>query len=276
MKIGGVGLVGVRRVCAVIAIVVAVSLVIGVSAASASKEIAATFGQGGSGAGAFDTPSGIAVNQALGDVYVADGRNQFGAISGGHRLEQFTAEGDFVRAWGWGVATGASAFELCTSSCQAGVSGPGVGQFALQAWDDSGSLLITPQVAVDQSDGSVYVADPGNDRIQKFSSSGAFLVEFGTSGTGDGQFDLPQGIAVDPVSGDVYVADSNNNRVQRFTSAGVYESQIGSLAGELERASSRRRSGWRSTRLGGCTCWTTETPGYSASARQGSLIRCSP
>ena len=38
------------------------------------------------------------------------------------------APGDFIRTWGWGVDTGASAFEICTpgsTPCYAGVSGGG-------------------------------------------------------------------------------------------------------------------------------------------------------
>ena len=43
-------------------------------------------------------------------------------------------------------------------------------------------------MAVDSS-GNVWVADEGNFRIQEFTSSGTFLQEFGTYGSGDGQFD---------------------------------------------------------------------------------------
>ena len=69
-------------------------------------------------------------------------------------------------------------------------------------------------VAVDAS-GNVYVADMGNDRIQKFTSSGTYLTQWGSSGTGDGQFNCPSGAAVDG-SGNVYVADQSNNRIQKF------------------------------------------------------------
>ena len=193
--------------------------------------VVGSVGEAGTGGGAFDVPAGVAVEQASGDLYVADARNQFGQVGGGHRVQQLTSGGDFVRTWGWGVATGTNGFEVCSSSCQGGIAGPGAGQLSLQAFDDGGNFLVTPQVAVDQSDGSVYVADPGNDRVQKFNSSGALVGQLGVSGTGDGELNLPQGVAVDPVSGDVYVADSGNNRVQRFASNGVYQSQIGAVAG---------------------------------------------
>jgi len=48
-----------------------------------------------------------------------------------------------------------------------------------------------------------------------------FLFEWGSIGTGDGEFDYPYGIAVDS-SGDVYVVDQNNDRVQKFTSTGTF------------------------------------------------------
>jgi len=43
-----------------------------------------------------------------------------------------------------------------------------------------------------------------------------FITKWGTSGTGEGQFDEPIGIAVAP-NGNVYVADSENNNIQKFT-----------------------------------------------------------
>ena len=68
---------------------------------------------------------------------------------------------------------------------------------------------------------SVYVADWGNDRIQKFSGGGAHLASFGTPGRGDGQFHRPSGVAVDP-SGHIYVADWGNERVQVLDSGGGF------------------------------------------------------
>ena len=113
--------------------------------------------------------------------------------------------------------------EVCTvaEECQGGKVGSGDGEFSL-----GGS-----QVAVDQSDGSVYVADSGNDRIQKFTGAGVFVDEFGTTGSGAGELSGPLGVGVDPVSGDVYVADTNNNRVQRFDSGGAFVDEIGTTSG---------------------------------------------
>ncbi len=209
----------------------AVMLVLGASPALAGKGVVETFGELGTGAGQFAFPTGVAVNQATGDVYVADA-DCCSFTTGGQRVSQFGDDGTFVRAWGWGVETGAAAFEVCTTSCLAGIQGSGDGQFSI----GSGDGLSWPQIAVDQSDGSVYVADNLNSRIQKFSSTGAFLGQFGGPGSGDGELGSPFGVAVDPVSGDVYVADTDNNRVQRFDSSGAYLSQFGvagSADGEL-------------------------------------------
>ena len=46
------------------------------------------------------------------------------------------------------------------------------------------------------SDGSVYVTDPFQHRIQKFTSEGVFVSKWGTEGTGDGQFIQPATVAV--------------------------------------------------------------------------------
>jgi sugar lactone lactonase YvrE len=81
-------------------------------------------------------------------------------------------------------------------------------------------------VAVDSS-GNVYVADSGNQRIQKFNSSGEFITKWGTFGSGDGQFNYPLRVAVDS-SGNVYVADEGNQRIQKFTSNGTFITKWGS------------------------------------------------
>jgi DNA-binding beta-propeller fold protein YncE len=61
----------------------------------------------------------------------------------------------------------------------------------------------------------MYVADWGNNRVQKFDSNGKFLTKGGTTGSGDGQFDEPTAIALDS-SGNVYVVDRGNSRIQLF------------------------------------------------------------
>jgi DNA-binding beta-propeller fold protein YncE len=60
-----------------------------------------------------------------------------------------------------------------------------------------------------------------------FTSVGAYITQWGSGGTGNGQFNQPIGVATD-ASGNVYVTDYGNNRIQEFTSAGVYATQWGS------------------------------------------------
>jgi sugar lactone lactonase YvrE len=76
------------------------------------------------------------------------------------------------------------------------------------------------------SDGSVYVADTNNHRIQKFTSVGGFVRNWGTYGSGDGEFSQPYDIAV-ASNGSVYVTDSNNHRIQKFTAEGGFISKWG-------------------------------------------------
>lgn len=57
-------------------------------------------------------------------------------------------------------------------------------------------------------------------------STPQYLSQWGSLGTGTGQFDLPSSLTVGP--GDhVYVTDYNNHRVQKFTAAGAFEAQWG-------------------------------------------------
>jgi streptogramin lyase len=80
------------------------------------------------------------------------------------------------------------------------------------------------------------VTDYNNNRVEEFSSSGSFLMgigagysgvsgTIGSSGTGNGQFNAPNGISIDS-SGNVWVADLNS-RVQEFNSSGTYLNQLG-------------------------------------------------
>ncbi len=74
---------------------------------------------------------------------------------------------------------------------------------------------ITPADVATDAAGNVYVADTGNDRIQKFTAAGAYLTQWGSAGSGSEQLNGPRGVAADG-GGNVYVADTSNDRVQKF------------------------------------------------------------
>lgn len=145
-------------------------------------------------------PSGIAINPS-GDVFVTDTANR--------RIDKFEADGTFLATWGWGVDDGTAEYQICTSGCQAGMSGSGEGQF-------SGPSSL----AIDGS-GDVFVLDDTNNNVQRFSSNGTFETKWGSSGSAEGEFAGPRGIATD-TSGNVYVADTYNERVQKFDGAGTF------------------------------------------------------
>ena len=74
-------------------------------------------------------------------------------------------------------------------------------------------------------DGSFYISDGyRNSRVLKFSRDGRFLSQWGTRGTGPGQFNLPHGIATD-AAGRILVVDRQNARIQVFDRASNYVTQ---------------------------------------------------
>lgn len=197
-------------------------------------------------AGQCESPQGVAVDPANGLVYLADSENQ--------RVDVFDSTGAFTFAFGWEVnaTTPEEKLQKCTAEtgCQAGSSGSGPGQF---------KRFGAGSIAVDPSSHDVYVVDNENNRVQKFDSSGNFLLAFGsgvnsgTSGQPDictnagppanvcgsgsrtkpgqipepGQFEeFPGGsrVAVGP-GGVVYVL-GDVNRLRKFTSTGAYISTV--------------------------------------------------
>jgi peptidylamidoglycolate lyase len=92
------------------------------------------------------------------------------------------------------------------------------------AGNDSTHFNRPTKVAV-APDGSFYVSDGyGNTRVMKFSPSGTFLFQWGTPGSGPGQFELPHCVTLDR-SGRVYVCDRANARVQIFDARGKFLAQ---------------------------------------------------
>lgn len=198
------------RLIAVVSAVIAVSLVaiaVTGSNAQASKVVYDFIGgPTGTLGGQFNTPRGVAVNSSgagtgatAGDIYVVDSAN--------NRIQQLHAKGQFVRAWGFDVIQsgkpgdlGTSSFEVCevAADCKAGINtiSPAPG----------GELSTPLGIAIDQSDGSVYVSEQGFNRVEKFSASGVFQRAFGQDVVNAGSGNAPataaqQTLTVDATGG---------------------------------------------------------------------------
>ena len=66
-------------------------------------------------------------------------------------------------------------------------------------------------------DGTVFVADTANSRVQAFDADGGYLRQFGSDGAGDGQLRLPADVSATATH--VFVADAINGRVEAFAAA---------------------------------------------------------
>ena len=151
-------------------------------------------GSSGQADGQFNAPRGIAFARD-GSFYVADSRNQ--------RIQRFAADGAFIGSWGIFADNALSPAPLGTFN---------------EPW----GVAVAP-------DGSVYVTDTWNHRVQKFSAGGRPIITWGHYGLAEQAeaFWGPRGIAVD-AQGRVYVADTGNKRIAIFDANGNFLTQFGS------------------------------------------------
>ena len=142
-----------------------------------------------------------------------------------------------------GFAASASAKRVYIPGVSFGSEGSGNGQFKEPvgvAVNDSSEPLVQPAA------GDVYVVDKGNNRVERFSSTGVYLGQFDGSGTFEvegkvetgaaaptGVFSSPEEVAVDnsndpldPSVGDVYVLDNGHDVVDKFSATGEYLGQL--------------------------------------------------
>jgi predicted membrane-bound mannosyltransferase/sugar lactone lactonase YvrE len=142
----------------------------------------------------FNAPRSLAFAKD-GTMYVADSRN--------HRIVHLDMQSNILHEWG---------------SYADGVNIPiGPGTFN-EPW----GIAIGP-------DGSVYVTDTWNHRVQKFTAEGRFIKTWGVFGQGETpeSFYGPRGLAVDD-KGRVYVTDTGNKRIVVFDAGGNFITQFGS------------------------------------------------
>lgn len=130
-----------------------------------------------------------AVDPATGDVWVAAPFDNVFWI--------FSPDGKYLESWG--------------------TPGKGDGQLALATHEENptprGSIAFT-------ADGGFYVADTGNDRVQKFDKNRHYVMQFGGFGHQDGKFTRPLDIATDGKT--IYVSDDDKLQVEAFDMDGKF------------------------------------------------------
>ncbi|WP_373651276.1 MULTISPECIES: SMP-30/gluconolactonase/LRE family protein [unclassified Schlesneria] len=110
-----------------------------------------------------------------------------------------------------------------------------LGGFAVQP--HAGGLTV-------DADGNVYVAHWNSNKIAVYSPEGMLLREWGTRGSGDGEFRLPGSISLGPDQR-LYVPDQGNSRVQVFTLEGKFVGKWGSLGSEPGQFGGSQSAGGR-------------------------------
>ncbi len=193
-----------------------------------------TIGTQGIAPGQFQNPRDIAIAPD-GSLYVADTKN--------HRIQHLSAEGEVLHVWGTygdnanGLALGGFFYEPWAVAV-----GPDGSVYVADTWNhriqhftaegefinmvgyfgtaETLDALWGPRdIAVDEA-GNIYVTDTGNKRVVVFDANLLPITGFGTAGFDVGQFDEPVGVAVDSDEM-VYVADTWNQRIQVFMPDGA-------------------------------------------------------
>jgi NHL repeat len=156
--------------------------------------------------GQFNGPTGIAVNDETGDVYVVD--------TGDGRVEWFNSTGSSFE----GQFDGSGSFEV-KGKKETGTASP------------TGKLLEPEGIAVDNdpaspSHGDIYVADVGHDVVDEFSATGAYEGQIrGGKCENEGEMPPCSGSTLVPFSGQLNVAtDSSGNLwIYEWATSRVYE-----------------------------------------------------
>lgn len=187
------------------------------------------------GHGKLGQPIGVDLDEQS-NVYVMDARNK--------QVMVYTAEGKFLRSFGdnsmlykpagiavtrdgsrvYAVDIGGSSSNEHKIVVFDGVTGQRVGVIGKRGVGP-GEFNLPRDVAV-APDGSIYVVDGGNFRVQKFDKDGKYLSSFGQIGRRPGDFSRPKEMGIDP-SGNLYVVDTAFGNFQIFDTEGQLLLAIG-------------------------------------------------
>lgn len=195
----------------------------------------AQYGSQGTDEGQFKSPKDIAFD-STGNMYVAEYGNK--------RVQKLTSTGSYLLEWDgdgvtdfgllWGitrVADGILVVDAQSSGSVQTYTEQGIYLWARGRGSNAQGILSSPSGVAVAGDGKIFIIDAGNNRVQKFDETGAFLLEWGSAGVGNSEFNFStygesSGIIAD-ASNNVYVADTNNNRIQKFDANGAYITQWG-------------------------------------------------
>jgi DNA-binding beta-propeller fold protein YncE len=145
-------------------------------------------GKNGSANGSFSFPQGIAF-APNGNLYVSD--------SGNNRIQEFSVTGSSGLTW----------------LASYGTAGNGSGAPAGELNQPTG-IAFAP-------DGTLWVADTLNNRVQSMSPSGVWTAfHTPTSTSKQTSFNIPWGVTVAP-DGSIWVSDTGNNRIVSMSAAGA-------------------------------------------------------
>ena len=180
-------------------------------------------GLAGTGNGEFKGPRALTTDTITGNVYVADTEN--------NRVEELSSAGAYVATIG---TSGSGALQSPEGVALDGAGDLWVADTAhnrVAEFNPSHSYLrevasaegpLKGPIGIAFAEGTVFVVDAGNSRVVELTPIGVYIGQFGSQGSGTGQFKEPFGIAANPSTGTLYVADLGNKRVQEFSPAGRY------------------------------------------------------
>jgi DNA-binding beta-propeller fold protein YncE len=188
------------------------------------------------GAGRIASPHGIYVDRE-GNVWVTDysdnvprpargGAPARGAGPGRGAPAPATPDGDPAAGRGRGAGGPVGAAAGATYGHQVLKFSP-EGRLLMELGKPGGArdpeFFYQPNDVVVAPNGDIFVAEGhgGGGRVLKFDRSGKFLLQFGSAGSGPGQFNTPHALAMDS-RGRLFVGDRGNNRVQLFDQNGKF------------------------------------------------------